>query len=64
MVTVASGEPKNRRRKYRALVRAGETPLVASGALTLGTGRLNRRVKPTVMTRGKTVAEMVAEDRR
>lgn len=38
--------------------------LVANGTLTLGTGRLRRRARPTVMTKGKTVAEMVAEDRR
>ena len=38
--------------------------LVASGNLTLGTGRLRRRPRPTVMTKGKTVAEMVAEGRR
>ena len=38
--------------------------LVASGNLTLGTGRLSWRLRPVVMTKGKTVAEMVAEDRR
>ena len=38
--------------------------LVADGTLTLGKGKLRRRPRPTVMTKGKTVAEMVAEDRR
>lgn len=37
--------------------------LVAEGAVRLGSGRLARH-KPTVMSRGKTIAQMVAEDRR
>ena len=39
--------------------------LLASGTLRLGTGRGPRRHKPAVMTPpGKSVAEMLAEDRR
>ncbi len=38
--------------------------LIGDGTLTLGTGKLRGGRRPTVMTKGKAVAEMVAEDRR
>ena len=38
--------------------------LVAKGGVTLGRGRLRTRYKPLVMTKGKTMAKMVMEDRR
>ena len=37
--------------------------LVIEGAVTLGSGRLVRHF-PTIMRKGKTLAEVVAEDRR
>jgi len=39
------------------------TRLVREGALRLGSGRLARH-RPTPIGKGKTIAEMVAEDRR
>jgi len=38
--------------------------LVAKGSVTLGTGKLPSRRKPVVLTPGKSIAEMIAEDRR
>jgi prevent-host-death family protein len=38
--------------------------LVAKGSVTLGSGKLPQRRKPAVLTPGKSIAEMIAEDRR
>lgn len=38
--------------------------LVAKGGVALGSGRLSQGRKPAVLTPGKSVAEMIAEDRR
>ena len=38
--------------------------LLASGTLRLAKGALRRRARPTRMTSGKSVAELVREDRR
>ncbi len=38
--------------------------LVAKGSVTLGSGELPGRRKPAVLTPGKSIAEMIAEDRR
>ena len=38
--------------------------LVAKGAVTLGTGRLRRIVKPATLKPGKSIAEMISKDRR
>jgi prevent-host-death family protein len=40
------------------------TRLLASGTLRLGTGRIRRSHKPAIATPGKSVAEMLADDRR
>ena len=38
--------------------------LVAKGGIRLGTGKLRPRPRPTVLKPGKSIAAMVAEDRR
>ena len=38
--------------------------LVAKGSFRVGAGKLSRRPRPIVLKPGKSIAEMVAEDRR
>ena len=65
---------RNRRRRMRgAPVAVGPkrrdadpvlAALVAKGGATLGSVKLPGRRKPAVLTPGKSIAEMIAEDRR